>query len=63
MIFDFLLEKTIFEIKGNATNKAPLNAIDDSAIQLALAKINARTTEVMHHSSPNNHLSPKYKLA
>ena len=47
IIFDFLFEKTCFEIEGNATNKAPLNAIIDSAIQLALAKTNARMTEAM----------------
>ena len=34
-----------------------------SAIQLALADMNARTIEMKHHFSPKNHVPPKYKVA
>ena len=34
-----------------------------SAIQVALANMNARTTEIKHQFSPKNHVPPKYKVA
>ena len=34
-----------------------------SAIQVALANMNARTTEIKHQCSPKNHVPPKYKVA